>query len=235
MVLVIQPSLIKDSIPEGYDKIIVLYSDTDTFKAPVVKAMLETKNLIMQQIPNKADDIVLAYTIGAIAGENGGASNLTALIAGEKAKKSIAALGISTTPVSVKPRKPAAKKTATQTAKKSEPQTAKKQETVKEEVKPAAEPKTRKPASHKTRAAKAPVEKADFPMPAPVDDKSFDDILKECGVPMKYKKQIRQAVADAYEPISYEVRIRMNMPDNPDAQDIYEKTKGRFMELKEAL
>ena len=235
MILIAQPQFLTSINIAEYTSIVILASEKDSMPIEAAKALLQAEDFSFAQLPPKTDEITTALILGKIIGAYGDFEDATVLVTGEKLKKALTSAGVKTSVVIKK--KTAATKSSK--AKPAVPAPSKEsrdlQANAGEEVKPA--PKRKSPPK-----VTAKQEISDNAGPAPkknarkrLSGQGFEEILKECGVKKEEMAGVRQAVLDAGEEISYEMRLRINVPGAARPAEIYERTRSRFKELKALL
>lgn len=235
MILIAQPQFLTSINIADYTSTVILASEKDSMPIEAAKAILKAKDVSFAQLPSKADDTTTALILGKIIGTYGDFEDATVLVTGEKLKKALTAAGVKTSA-------PVKKKTAAAKSSKSKPaapapskESKDMQANAGEAMKPA--PKRKAPSK---MTAKQEISDNAGPEPKKnagkkSSEKDFEVILKECGVKKEEMAGVRQAVLDAGEEISYEMRLRFNVPGATRPAEIYERTRSKFKELKALL
>ena len=240
MILISQASTLPEDIPaRQYETIYILYSDKDVIPVGTAQSLMaQNSQVYFEQIPAKADDITLSLVIGRLVTEYPSA---VILVSSEKIKKAVVSLGGHVEPPKKKETASKKKTEASGTKKISSGFAKKGAESSAEEAGKEKEKTKRSTAAKQTRSADVGGTK---PAAAVITGKPvrtrkprdpFGKILYECGVESEYWNGIRAAVEAADEELSYEMRLRFNIPDAAAVADIYEKSKARFKELKAAV
>ena len=164
-------------------------------------------------LPKKANDMDLAFTIGALIGEYGGVNNVVISVSNSPTVEMLKKMGMADCLYVV------AKKTSSRQAGDN-----------------AGASKTRAAKNPSAKAVTAKQKKA-VPLttnksPKTTIPAAFKKILIGCGVSSEYGEQILNAVQESAEYLSYEVRLRFAISDKDVAADIYSKTKDHYKELK---
>jgi len=240
MILISQASTLPEDIPaRQYETIYILYSDKDVIPVGTAQSLMaQNSQVYFEQIPAKADDITLSLVIGRLVTEYPSA---VILVSSEKIKKAVVSLGGHVEPPKKK-ETASKKKVETSGTKRISSGPPKKvagsgtEEAGKEKEKTKRSTIAKQTKSAETGAAKpaAAVKIGSVTRTRKPRD-PFDKILHECGIESGYWKGIRAAVDAADEELSYEMRLRFNIPDAATVADIYEKSIARFKELKAAV
>lgn len=215
MVLISQPNSLPTSGLQEYSLIILLARVDEAISVETVKNLFECgAEVSISMLTKQADDMELAFSIGTLVGENGGADNVTISLGSIPAKDMLKRMGMEKSLFGTAKRSATTKRAANRATK---PKS-------NEMFATAASAELAQPAKEKTTTSrKSPASK----LPA-----SFLKILKECSIEKEYADGVAKAVQESAESISYELRLQLNIMDRAVSADIYSKTKGRYAELK---
>ena len=204
-----EATTLKPDLAAKAAKTYIFCKDDDMFPAETVNVMLQCKSAEIIKMPDM-EPVSFAFFIGKMVGENKN-TEFTATFSDSSLNALIKSISKSQAKPAARKRKAAPKAKQEKT-----PETEPKQDAV--------------PFSGAMNMPESEPENTTTTKTAVPD--AFVKILKECKVQTKYHKSVFKAVQDAGEVLSYEMRLRMNIPNNPDTPSIYEKTKDRFTELK---
>ena len=225
MVLITQPNSLPTSGLEKYSLILLVAHAEEAISAETVKALFDCGTEVSVHVLTKqADDMELAFSIGALAGENGGMDNVMISLNSATAKEMLKRMGMEKALYSPQKRASTKRKSAAKPA----ASDITKDEIKKTRAKKSVENHTEKKDSVRSQTN----EKKEGKNKSVRFSAAFMKILKSCAVDTAYADGIAKAVRESAESISYELRLQLNLMNREVSADIYAKTKDRYDELK---